>query len=643
MNLPKFINTFNYNLKNGLILEKIEHPSFLEMSNFKLYNKDYSFLKCSFVNEFYFSDSHKNLHLCYNIFNSKLKDVRDTTNMNIHNFLHFNDSGITFNFILENESRFLSFNSYSFNLKISVPIIKITNLNLYAMNRYKEKNEHKPQSLMRYVHFQKNFDRSYKNYSNINNSNYVTLIEHGVTRNNNTFIKDNVKIHINVANHVINREKPVLNVIFTLMEVKNVFYFDVKQRNSHKKGLWCAFIYAENINENLVSNCILEYVFSNNTVYFGGASCLTSLNIPTSWWKNSQSQSNYVAKTFKLFYSIQYHVIENECLKPNFGKRFFLSIISLSNEYSFYNQIENAKFIIQMPQNSFKPTQKVYTILKYTDKLSNFKDTRLIIKSQEGVKIEMIENKNPSIWDINFKIYNKKLAAVVDISLKENYDSYTSKNLKTISEIILRVDKKDNYTEKSNNNYFKIVSVLFKTINLEPKEKKLIEVRVKNHSFKVLKDSAFKKNTDLKKDDPNVFTAHIKINHDSITNIIPIVNVVIYAIDDNNRIFNIKNDYCKCYSTNEDALKVVKSCSNVYVDGTEKHGSSLVTIILRCKNITKLIVFKVWFPLIPLSIHLSDPYLSKIIDKSESNGTIKGVLAVVRRPKKRQDLQGYFF
>lgn len=72
-----------------------------------------------------------------------------------------------------------------------------------------------------------------------------------------------------------------------------------------------------------------------------------------------------------------------------------------------------------------------------------------------------------------------------------------------------------------------------------------------------------------------------------------------------------------CSCCNHDAMltpcrQVVESCNWVYMDGTETHGSSSVTVITKYGRHTRFTFFEVWAPQIPVEVALSDNMLSQI-------------------------------
>jgi len=56
----------------------------------------------------------------------------------------------------------------------------------------------------------------------------------------------------------------------------------------------------------------------------------------------------------------------------------------------------------------------------------------------------------------------------------------------------------------------------------------------------------------------------------------------------------------------------VESCGWVYMDGTETHGSSSVTVITKYGRHTRFTFFEVWAPHIPVDVVLSDTVLEQV-------------------------------
>lgn len=59
-------------------------------------------------------------------------------------------------------------------------------------------------------------------------------------------------------------------------------------------------------------------------------------------------------------------------------------------------------------------------------------------------------------------------------------------------------------------------------------------------------------------------------------------------------------------------VQVSPRCDYVFVDGTEVSGRSSVTLNFTYSFLSAQLEMKVWFPHLPLHLHLSDPELSII-------------------------------
>ena len=57
---------------------------------------------------------------------------------------------------------------------------------------------------------------------------------------------------------------------------------------------------------------------------------------------------------------------------------------------------------------------------------------------------------------------------------------------------------------------------------------------------------------------------------------------------------------------------MVESCGWVYMDGSEAHGSSSVTVITKYGRHTRFTFFEVWAPHIPVDVVLSDSVLEQV-------------------------------
>ncbi|XP_071503257.1 transmembrane protein 132D-like isoform X1 [Diadema antillarum] len=70
--------------------------------------------------------------------------------------------------------------------------------------------------------------------------------------------------------------------------------------------------------------------------------------------------------------------------------------------------------------------------------------------------------------------------------------------------------------------------------------------------------------------------------------------------------------HARCHSVDTEVLKVRRSCSSVYLDGSETLGSEKVDIQVSLQGHTATTSFSVWVPELPLRVALSDTKLSAI-------------------------------
>jgi len=77
----------------------------------------------------------------------------------------------------------------------------------------------------------------------------------------------------------------------------------------------------------------------------------------------------------------------------------------------------------------------------------------------------------------------------------------------------------------------------------------------------------------------------------------------------------MNNSFDLCGTGSERAwcmMQVVESCGWVYMDGSETHGSSSVTVITKYGRHTRFTFFEVWAPHVPVDVILSDNVLEQV-------------------------------
>ena len=57
---------------------------------------------------------------------------------------------------------------------------------------------------------------------------------------------------------------------------------------------------------------------------------------------------------------------------------------------------------------------------------------------------------------------------------------------------------------------------------------------------------------------------------------------------------------------------MTSSCTSVYVDGSETRGAVKAEVLVKYGTLTGSAEFTVWFPVIPLNVHLEDSKLSQV-------------------------------
>ncbi|XP_077078907.1 transmembrane protein 132D [Siphateles boraxobius] len=72
------------------------------------------------------------------------------------------------------------------------------------------------------------------------------------------------------------------------------------------------------------------------------------------------------------------------------------------------------------------------------------------------------------------------------------------------------------------------------------------------------------------------------------------------------------SDFADCSSTDENVLKVSDRCDFVYVNGKETQGRVRMLVNFTYSYLSAQLEMRVWFPLLPLDIEVSDPELSQI-------------------------------
>lgn len=354
----------------------------------------------------------------------------------------------------------------------------------------------------------------------------------------------------------------------------------------------CGHVFVQHDKEELSSICVLGT---------GDSACVNGIMFPTSWWHENS--------TVQVYYAFSQKGENQECAsasnsivpgrlfeKPVISSRRFLADIVLSKDVKGFYREREEDILIDVPTNAFDPGTVFEVPVKF-DAGSDMRNLVMSARVRQGLMIIGAEADQNSPWQVHVDVDENEKAATVTAYLKDPLNYRVSNVVQDVFAWRLQVEpsvrnieagrvvwsikyEKDSRGER----YLPSESQVISKINLRDKENaRLVTV--------------------LKVDEI--------LNFAVLTGKTQSYPLHVYLVRDSDSLFNAVG-HAACHSKQTDVLKVAPDCSYIYVNGSESRGSHNVTIITKSGQHTAFTNVKVWIPMNPLDIQVSDSKLSRI-------------------------------
>lgn len=363
----------------------------------------------------------------------------------------------------------------------------------------------------------------------------------------------------------------------------------------------CGHVFVQHDKEELSSICVLGP---------GDSACVNGITLPSAWWQDNL--------TVRVYYAFSQKGENQECAsasnsivpgrlfeKSVLSSRRFLANIVLSENTKEFQREREEDILIDVPTNAFDPGTVFEVPIKF-DAGSDMQNLVMSARVRQGLMIIGAEAERDSPWLVHVDIDRNSKAATVMAYLKDPQNYKISNLVQDVFAWRLQVEPsisnvesgrvvwsikydKDGRGEK----YFSSESQVVSKINLRSKGNEKLVTIVKVEEI---------------------------LNFAMLTGVTQTYPLRAYLVRDTDTLMDATG-HAACHSKETDVLKVRPDCSYVYVNGSESRGSHNMTIITKSGQHTAFTTVRVWIPMNPLDIQISDAKLSRI--RSWKVGSIK--------------------
>ncbi|KAK3084625.1 hypothetical protein FSP39_016486 [Pinctada imbricata] len=424
------------------------------------------------------------------------------------------------------------------------------------------------------------------------------------TKGKQSFTHHDVVFNHDVTAHIVTEQVtkkwPKLQILFHASPNSD-FKFS-KKRKSKSRTLvasdrisassMCGHMFLNNNNQELSSICVLNVKDS---------ACITSIILPSEWWHENS--------TVKVSYAFSLSENNQECASasnsivpgrsfenPLTSRKRQIANLPLSPVGERYTEEKVEGILVQVPIEPFSPGAifEIPVKLKENSYVQNFV---MSARVRQGLKITGAIAKADGPWQIHVDIRDRMNVATVTAFLKDPALASGTNGLQDVFKWQMQVE--DNVTDIESSRVvwsLKYERDSHKEIYLPSQSRLVARINIRGRESEKL--VTVLKTTEI-------------LNMAMLTGKRQTYQLKLYKVSESDDLVYVTKD-AACHSAETDVLKVTRDCSIVYVDGTERRGSHNVTIITKSGRHTAFTYIKVWIPMDPVDIQLSDAKLSQI-------------------------------
>ncbi|GFR57957.1 transmembrane protein 132C [Elysia marginata] len=386
-------------------------------------------------------------------------------------------------------------------------------------------------------------------------------------------------------------------------------YYNVTQ-------VWCARLFVSLGKEQYTSACILNKDTN---------ACVVGMNVPNHWWdveeklldtaatnSSSRSYPYKLDEDVLVFYDLSRMEGNQECASvsniiapaqgpPDNSEKKFITALKLvqdKRQLNKYTERRSQNLSFHIPVTDLAPGDKI-EVPVFLEPHSSLKSFFVQVQVRGNIAIEGASTDLNSPWMVFFEAGDKDSVATVTAMLKENHEPSHQDKAEEVMRWQFRVPLGSGASSTA-----RIMWIVdYDRHGLARDAFYFPEGFKVTAKFHVLPDTSVQIIPVLKE--------RSLLNTAILSGEILRHELNIFSVAQDNTFRDVtKDSYCR--SLNPQVVKVSTLCSEVYLDGSETHGSKNVTIVVRSGDHLAELSVRVWVPEPNLDIQLSDYRLSQV-------------------------------
>lgn len=382
-------------------------------------------------------------------------------------------------------------------------------------------------------------------------------------------------------------------------------YYNVTQ-------VWCARLFVSRGKEQYTSACILNKDTN---------ACVVGMTLPSSWWEMDEkppktdaygSTSKTLGKDVLIFYDLSRMEGNQECASvsniiapaqgpPENSEKKFITAVKLvqdNQRLKKYSERRSQNLTFHIPVADLAPGDKI-EVPVFLEPQSLLKSFFVQVQVHGNIAIEGASTDLNSPWMVFFEAGDKDSVATVTAMLKDDGRPSQQDKAEEIMRWQFRVPLGSGATSMA-----KVMWIVdYDKHGLSRNAFYFPEGFKVSAKFLVLPDSSVQLIPVLKE--------RSLLNTAILSGEILNYELNIFSVAQDNTFQDVTKD-SNCRSLNPQVVKVSSLCSEVYLDGSETHGSKNVTIMVQSGVMKTDFSVRVWVPEPNLDIQLSDDRLSQV-------------------------------
>ncbi|RUS89765.1 hypothetical protein EGW08_002468 [Elysia chlorotica] len=377
--------------------------------------------------------------------------------------------------------------------------------------------------------------------------------------------------------------------------------------------IWCARLFVTRGTEQYTSACILN----DDT-----NACVVGVNLPDKWWdsgdrlqksdafNSSWSYQPATSEEILLFYDLSGVKENQDCASvsnsipparrppDNANKKFITTVQLVQDQVNKYTERRSGNISFHIPVADLAPGVKI-EVPVFLQPNASFKPFYVKVEVRGNIAIEGASTDLNSRWKVFFEAGDKDSVAIVTVLAKEGQEATQQDQPEEIMRWQLRALFGSGASSTARVSWI----VVYDKHRLAQSAFYFPEGFKVAAKFHVLPDRSEQIIPVLKE--------RSLLNTAILSGEILKHELKIFSVAQDDTFRDVTKDSL-CRSLNPQVVKVSTRCEEIYLDGSETHGSRKVTIVVRSGDHMAETSVRVWVPEPDLDIQLSDSRLSLV-------------------------------